>query len=343
MLASIVHQMSPMAIEISPGIGVRWYGLSYMLGFFCCWLLLRTLAQRGRILLSTTQVADLMTYVIIGVVAGGRLGHVIFYEPRLLITFHDGVPWWGLLDIHKGGMASHGGIIGTVIAAVLFARRHHISVPHVIDCLAFASPPGLCFGRLANWVNGELWGKALPASMQASPPWWSVKYPQEVLEPNFPVQSLQSLAPLVDPSQPLPNAIVDAAYKHRADVVARLEPLLTAYWPNNFIQAATDGPLLLAVLSIVWLRPRRPGVIAGAFLVTYGAARLFSEQLRQADDGVFMIGFLTLPMLLSIAMMLLGAFVLWRSHCSSAPPVGGILPLSGRTQAPSSPTPAARA
>lgn len=343
MLASIVHQLSPMAIEISPGIGVRWYGLSYMLGFLCCWLLLRTLAQRGRILLSTAQVADLMTYIIIGVVAGGRLGHVVFYEPRLLITFHEGLPWWGLLDIHKGGMASHGGIIGTVVAGVVFARRHGIAVAHVIDCMAFSAPPGLCFGRLANWVNGELWGKALPASMQASPPWWSVKYPQEVLEPNFPVESLRSLAPLVDPSVPLPTAIVDAAYNHRADVIARLEPMLTAYWPNNFIQAATDGPLLLGLLALVWLRPRRPGVIASAFLITYGAARLFSEQLRQADDGVFMVGALTLPMLLSIGMMLLGSAMLWRIGRSNAPRIGGLLSLSGRTQEPTSPTPAAKA
>jgi len=342
-IASIVHQLSPMAIEISPGVGVRWYGLSYLLGFLCGWLLLRTLAQRGRILLSTAQVADLMTYIIIGVVAGGRLGHVLFYEPRLLVTFHEALPWWGLLDIHKGGMASHGGIIGTVVAGVLFARRRGISVAHVIDCMAFSAPPGLCFGRLANWVNGELWGKALPASMQANPPWWSVKYPQEVLEPNFPVQSLQPLASLVDPSQPLPTAIVDAAYNHRADVIVRLEPLLTAYWPNNFIQAATDGPLLLGVLTLVWLRPRRPGVIAGAFLVTYGAARLFSEQLRQADDGVFAVGVFTLPMLLSIGMMLLGAAVLWRIGRSNAPRIGGLLSLSGRTQEPSSPTPAPKA
>lgn len=343
MIASIVHQLSPMAIEISPGIGVRWYGLSYVLGFLCCWLLLRTLAKLGRILLTAPQVADLMTYIIIGVIAGGRIGHVVFYDPRLLITFHEGIPWWGLLDIHKGGMSSHGGIIGTVIAGVVFARRHGISVAHVIDCMAFSAPPGLCFGRIANWVNGELWGKALPASMQANPPWWSVKYPQEVLEPNFPVESLRSLAPLVDPSQPLPTAIVNAAYAHRTDVIARLEPLLTAYWPSNFIQAATDGPILFGVLALVWLRPRRPGVIAGAFLVTYGAARFLSEQFRQADDGVLTIGFLTLPMMLSVSMMLLGAAVLWRIACSNVQRIGGLLPISGRTPAPTSPTPAARA
>jgi len=342
-IASIVHQMSPMAVEISPGVGVRWYGLSYMLGFLCCWLLLRTLAKSGRILLSTSQVADLLTYIIIGVVAGGRLGHVVFYEPRLLITFHEGLPWWGLLDIHKGGMASHGGIIGTVVAGVVFARRYGISIAHVIDCMAFAAPPGLCFGRLANWVNGELWGKALPASMQANPPWWSVKYPQEIFDPNFPVESLQPLAPLVDPAVPLPSAIVEAAYNHREDVIVKLEPLLTAYWPNNFLQAATDGPLLFGVLLLVWLRPRRPGIIAGAFLVTYGAARLLSEQLRQADDNVFMIGVLTLPMLLSIGMMLLGTAVLWSISRSNAPRIGGLFPLSGRTQLLNSPTPAPKA
>ena len=325
MFAVIVHTLDPFAIEISSGFGIRWYGMSYAAGFFLGWLLLRELARRERIGLTMLQVSDLMTYLIMGVVIGGRVGHVVFYEPHLLITFHSSLPWWGLLDIHKGGMSSHGGIIGSMIASVLFARRVRLPILHLFDCVAFVAPFGLCFGRLANWVNGELWGKPLPESMQANPPWWAVKYPAEILESNFPVVKLASLQSLVNPAEPLPEAVYRAAYLHRTDVLAKLEPLLTAYYPSNFIQAFTDGPILLLVMVIVWLNPRHPGVIAGVFLVTYGAARTTSEQFRQIDDGVFMIGSLTLPMLLSLAMIAGGiALIVWASR-QAIKPMGGLL------------------
>lgn len=325
MLAVIVHTLDPFAIEISSGFGIRWYGISYAAGFFLGWLLLRELARRERIGLTMLQVSDLMTYLIMGVVIGGRVGHVVFYEPHLLITFHSSLPWWGLLDIHKGGMSSHGGIIGSMIASVLFARRVRLPILHLFDCVAFVAPFGLCFGRLANWVNAELWGKPLPESMQANPPWWAVKYPAEILESNFPVAKLASLQSLVNPAEPLPEAVYRAAYLHRTDIIAKLEPLLTAYYPSNFIQAFTDGPILLLVMVVVWLKPRHPGVIAGVFLVTYGAARTISEQFRQIDDGVFMIGSLTLPMLLSLAMIIGGIALIVCASRQAIKPMGGLL------------------
>lgn len=324
MLASIIHTLDPFAIEFSPGLGVRWYGIAYATGFMLAWLLLRQLARTKRIQLNAGQVADLMTYLIAGVVFGGRVGHVLFYEPHLLVSFHSGVPWWGLLDIHKGGMSSHGGILGSMLAALLFARHAKLPVLHLFDCVAFAAPMGLSLGRLANWVNGELPGKPLPQAIQASAPWWSVKYPSEVLEPTFDVGKLAPLQTLVDPNDPLAEAVYRAAYLHRTDVLARLEPLLTAYYPNNFIQAFTDGPILMMVLIIAWWRPRREGVIAGVFLATYGAARLTSEQFRQVDEGVFMIGPVTLPMLLSIAMIAAGACLAWWASRRNTRPMGGL-------------------
>jgi len=323
--AVLVHNLSPFAFEISPGVGIRWYGLAYAAGFLIGWFILRELARRQRIGLTVVQVGDLMTYLIVGVIIGGRVGHVIFYEPHLLLSFHANFPWWGLLDIHKGGMSSHGGIIGTMCASAIFAWRIGLPVPHLFDCVAFAAPPGLCVGRLANWVNGELWGKPLPQSMQANPPWWAVKYPTQVLDASFPLERLAPLQSLVNPNEPLPDAVVAAAYLHRTDVMAKLEPLLTAYYPSNFIQAFTDGPVLLIVMAIVWLYPRRPGVIASVFLITYGVARLVSEQFREIDDGVLMIGPLTLPMLLSIGMIGLGiAAAIWASR-RNVPAMGGLL------------------
>ncbi len=325
MLAALVHTMDPFAIDFGNGMGIRWYGLSYLSGFLLAWMLLRFLAKSGRILLSVTQVADLMTYLIAGVIIGGRVGHVLFYEPQLLATFHSEFPWWGLLDIHRGGMSSHGGIIGTLLASWLFARRIHLPALHMIDCVAFASPFGLCFGRLANWVNGELPGRPLPADMQANPPWWSVKYPDEIFSATFDLEKLEPLASMTNPHVALPQALRDACYLQRTDVIVRLEPLLTAYYPNNFIQAITDGPLLFTAMALVWLRPRKPGVIAATFLIAYGGLRMASEQFREIDSGVFMIGPVTLPMMLSLAMIVVGAVLAgWASRQKTAP-LSGLL------------------
>lgn len=324
MIAALVHNLSPFAFEISPGVGIRWYGLAYAMGFLLGYLLLRALAKRGRIALSVVQVGDLMTYLIAGVVIGGRVGHVVFYEPYILISFHAEFPWWGLLDIHKGGMSSHGGIIGCAAAALLFARRINVPFLHIADCTAFGAPFGLCLGRLANWVNAELWGKALPEAMQASAPWWSVRYPSEVFEPTFASERLKPLQSLVNPSEPIQDAVYRAAMLHRHDVLTKLEPLLTAYYPNNFIQAFTDGPFLFAAMALVWMRPRKPGVISGVFLIAYGAARMTSEQFRAVDEGVFMVGSVTLPMLLSLAMIAVGiALCIWagRRTCEK---IGGM-------------------
>lgn len=315
MLAVLVHNLSPFAFEFSPGFGIRWYGIAYATGFLLGYALLRELAKRGRIGLTALQVGDLMAYLIAGVVIGGRVGHVVFYEPSMLISFHADLPWWGLLDIHKGGMSSHGGIIGCAVGALIFARRAQLPILVVTDCTAFGAPLGLCLGRLANWVNAELWGKPLPESMQASPPWWAVKYPGEVFEPTFAVERLASLQSLVPPSEPIQDAVYRAAMLHRNDVLTKLEPLLTAYYPSNFIQAFTDGPLLFIVMALVWIRPRMPGMISGVFLIAYGASRMISEQFRAADLGVFAIGSLTLPMLLSVAMIALGiARCVWSSR-----------------------------
>lgn len=325
MIASILHNASPFAIEFSPGFGIRWYGLAYAAGFLLGYGLLRSLARRGRLALSVMQVGDLLTYLVAGIVIGGRVGHVVLYEPHLLVSFHEGIPWWGLLDIHRGGMSSHGGILGSAVGAWCFARRSHVPFLCVADCAAFGAPIGLCLGRLANWVNGELWGKALPQSMQASSPWWSVKYPAEVLEPSFAIEKLAPLQTLVNPTEPLQDAVYGAAMLHRPDVLSRLEPILTAYYPNNFIQAVTDGPFLFSAMALVWMRPRKPGVIAGVFLAAYGAARLFSEQFRQIDEGVFMIGPITLPMMLSLAMVVLGGVICSWSSRQPGEKIGGLL------------------
>ena len=330
---SIVHTVNPFAIDFGGGFGIRWYGLSYLAGFVVAWLVLRWMALHRRTPLTVTQVGDLITYLVVGVIVGGRLGDVLFYHQSLLWKFGGAFPFWGVLEIHKGGMSSHGGIVGVIAASVLFARKFRIPWLHATDLACFAAPPGLAFGRLANWVNGELPGKALPASMQGDPPWWSVKYPEEVLSEGFARMSELAQLPAVrdlvartaGTGEPLADAVYRACYLGNRALVEQVAPLLTARYPNNFIQTATDGIGLGLAMLLVGLVPRKPGVLSGTFLATYGVLRLASESVREPDEGVFTAGPLTLPMLLSLAMVVAGLALVRACSRRPSPAYGGVI------------------
>jgi phosphatidylglycerol:prolipoprotein diacylglycerol transferase len=342
---SLLHTLDPMALRLGGGFGVRWYGISYAAGFVAAWLIMKWMSRAKRTPMSEAQVGDFLTWLIGGVLIGGRVGHVLFYDTHLLWTFTGEFPFWGLLFIHKGGMSSHGGILGVLVACWWWARNNAVPVGHVMDMASFSACPGLGFGRLANWINGELWGKPLPESMQASPPWWSVKYPEQMLQSGFghagqlaeiargvPATSeavMRGLQRAPIPvregvAQGVPNDVLYATcYGGDAGVQAKVAPLLTAYWPNNFAQALTDGVVLFALLALVWWKPRRPGVITGCFFAFYGVLRLCTEQLREADAGVFRMGPITLPMLLSLGMVVGGAAGAWWCGRRSVAVMGG--------------------
>ena len=329
---SILHTLDPFVFEISPGVGPRWYGTAYLSGFIVGWLILRWLAKSGRIPMSARQVGDLVTNVVLGVLIGGRLGHCIFYEQHLLTQWSDTFPYWGVLEIYKGGMASHGGVIGVAIAIIWTARREKIPILVAGDAITFVAPWGLMFGRLANWVNGELPGRPLPEAMQANPPWWSVKYPHDLeYFRSVPAQlePLRDLAPATDrmPDEKFVSWLVATAYDHASaahdQVVQAITPVLTAYYPNNFAQALTEGPCILVLMWLAWIAPRRAGTMCGIFFSAYGVLRYSTEQFREADSPVIALGFLTLPMLLSITMIAVGVmfFVLARK----SERIGGLL------------------
>lgn len=138
-----------------------------------------------------------------------------------------------------------------------------------------------------------------------------MKYPREVLESGFDPAKLEPLRPLVHASDDLQQAVVAAAYSGDAKVQAALEPLLTAYWPSNFFQAFTDGPVLALIVWIVWLRKPAPGITAAWFLIGYGALRFATEQFREPDVGVNRVAGLTSPMLISVGMVVAGVVLAW--------------------------------
>ncbi len=306
-LAAIVHTLDPFIVQFTPTFGLRWYGLLYASGLLAAWAIMRAVAKRGRVPMSQRQVDDFITELVIGVVVGARVGHALIYDRALFTTFTPSVPFWELLAIHKGGLSSHGGMAGILFVCWRYASKHRVGLRTLLDLCAIAAPAGLCMGRMANWINGELKGRLLPADMQADAPWWSMKYPRDVLEPGFNAALLEPLRPLVHASGDLRDALVQAAYAGNTKVIDALAPLLPAYYPSNFFQAFTDGPVLALVVWTVWLRKPASGVTAAWFLMAYGALRFTTEQFREPDDGVNRIAGLTSPMVLSIAMVVTGA------------------------------------
>ncbi|TVR48734.1 MAG: prolipoprotein diacylglyceryl transferase [Puniceicoccaceae bacterium] len=181
MAAHYVHDLSPFLIRFSENFGIRYYGLAYVLGFICALLLLRWYHERGRSPLDGAARADLMVYLIVGVAVGGRLGFFLFYDPGAVVR--DPLL---LIRIWEGGMASHGGFIGVFLALWWFCRRRGYGLLPMGDILVTLAPAGLFFGRVANFINGELWGKVTTVP-------WGVIFPSSA--PGLPVEAIPARHP----------------------------------------------------------------------------------------------------------------------------------------------------
>ena len=169
MLAYYLHDLDPFIFHFSENIGPRWYGLAYVLAFLCGYALLAWLTRRGYCDLPATKVGDFISATaLFGVIIGGRLGYVFFYKPEMLREPLS------ILRVWEGGMSSHGGMLGIFFFALFYARRHNLSWRNLGDNLVVTAPIGLFFGRCANFINGELYGRA------ANLP-WAVQFPQRIV------------------------------------------------------------------------------------------------------------------------------------------------------------------
>ena len=179
MLAYFVHHFSPFVFEIREGVGLRWYGVAYVAAFLLGYQLYHWLAKRGYTQMPPAQVGDFITWAaVFGVMLGGRIGWIIFYG---LKQDHAEDPWWWPVEVWKGGMASHGGIIGLVLFTLYWSRRCKLSWTSIGDSLCVVAPIGLFLVRCANFINGELYGK--PAAVP-----WAVIFPAEPEFPRHPSQ-----------------------------------------------------------------------------------------------------------------------------------------------------------
>lgn len=304
-LATYVHDLNPIALPIYGGLALRWYGLAYLMGFVAGFLLLRNLAQRGLWVMAPDKVGDFIAAcALFGVFLGGRLGYILFYHlPK--------VGWGSLIHdpmvifrVWEGGMASHGGILGLAVFTGFYAKKHQVSWAALADGLCVVGPLGLFFGRMANFINGELYGRIATGVP------WAVKFPLSLAEESAETQDLAWQACVrVEPQLASANSLetLIAAARQNPKLSETLGEFLPARHPSQIYEALLEGALLFAILWVVRLRfPKAPaGLITGMFFALYAVFRIFGEQFREPDAA--MVGFLTKGQFFSVFMFLFAA------------------------------------
>ena len=307
LLAYYIHDLSPFLIQIG-GFGLRWYGLAYLAGFIVGILLYKHLAKRGYSDLRPDQVTDFITMsALFGVLLGGRLGYMLFYDGDRF--FHDPLIFF---RVWEGGMASHGGILGLTFYTIWYARRHRLSFRNLADNLVVVGPVGVFFGRCANFINGELYGRVTDV-------FWAVQFPKEILVyPPDHLERLLSKTVAVDPSLGSPEAViagVTASQPLRELLAVEIAPR----YPSQLVEAGLEGLFLFALLWMLRTRVRLAnGVLTGVFFIAYAVVRFLGECFREPDAPL--TGMLTRGQFLSLFMILIGIFfLLWARWKPSYP------------------------
>src|ERR1700761_6149572 len=247
---------NPVAVELGP-IKVHWYGIMYLIGFAAAWWLGRLRARRPESSWKPLDVDDLVFFGMMGVIFGGRVGYVLFYGMEYWA--HD---LWYPLKVWEGGMSFHGALLGTLVAMAIYAWRRKRRIADVFDFSAPLPGLGLFFGRLGNFINGELWGK--PTNL----PW------------GFGVPDAQGV--------------------------------LISRHPSQLYEATLEGLVLFLILLWYTRRPRPRLAPTGLFLLVYGCGRFVVEWVRLPDANIgYLVGdWLTMGMLLTTPMILIGAILM---------------------------------
>ncbi len=274
----IYPEINPVALQLGP-LKVHWYGVTYLVGMVGGWLLARWRIRHTHRQWSVQEVDDLLFYCALGVVIGGRLGYILFYN------FGE---WLAdpmrLFRVWEGGMSFHGGFLGVLVAMGFYHRKHGRGFFELTDFIAPFIPIGLAAGRIGNFINGELWGK--PTDL-----WWGMQLSCE----HF-------------------GSV--CYYKLGLPPGAEWTPKLH---PNQLYEALGEGLLLFLLLWWFSSRPRPRMAVSALFLIGYGTVRFLIEFERMPDVqlGYLAAGWLTMGQLLSLPMILVGLglmFVAYRSN-----------------------------
>lgn len=334
--AIYVHNLDPVIVAVGK-LALRWYGLAYLMGFVAGFLLLRNLARRGMWVMAPDKTADFIAAAaLLGVFLGGRVGYILFYHiPREGFGSLLRDPLL-VLRVWEGGMASHGGILGLVVFTWFYSRKHRVSWTGLGDGLCVVAPVGLFFGRMANFINGELYGRV------AQGVGWAMKFPTALMDPKAPefgkfdqaAGAAADAAPaLADSYQALETARLsmqmgmgpaDSGYefarsqmferlldanRHSGVVSEAIAPYLEPRHPSQLYEAGLEGLLLFLILWCVRVRfPKAPhGTLTGLFFGLYAAFRIFAEQFREPDAAWVIEGVLTKGQFFSLFMFLFAA------------------------------------
>ena len=278
---------NPDIVHIGP-FAIRWYALAYITGLVLGWQLARRLVRLTPAVATAVQADDFLTWATLGVVLGGRIGFVLFYQPAFYFSHPSQI-----FAVWEGGMSFHGGALGVALATWWFCRRNRIPILGFADRVAVCAPIGLGLGRIANFINGELWGRPAPDWLP-----WGMIFPN---------------------AEPVANPPPGLYEKLQATLCANLPlNLCVPRHPSELYEMLLEGVVLFCVMFALSRRESiraRFGWLTGAFLIGYGLARITSEFFRQPDVYLgYLIGGATMGQLLSIPMLIAGAWLILRTR-----------------------------
>ena len=284
---------------------IRWYALSYIFGLLLAWRYAAALVARPALFGGTSpatkeDIDDLLFYATLGVILGGRLGYIFFYQVPFEADRIADDPLM-LVRIWEGGMSFHGGLIGVALAIVIVARRRGVKLLSVGDIAGVVTPIGLFFGRLANFINAELYGRHTGSSFGMI----------------FPEARVGGAPGAYD--------WAEKSWVYCRDNIGRFGCQVAEMprHPSQIYQALLEGLIPFIILSILAWRFRileRPGLAAGLFLLLYGIGRSIAENFREPDAHIGFLPFgITMGMLLSAPMWIGGAWLVWQSMKASGP------------------------
>jgi phosphatidylglycerol---prolipoprotein diacylglyceryl transferase len=281
LLAIPFPAIDPVAVAIGP-FAVRWYALAYIVGLLIGWRYCLFLADRPPGLVARNHIDDFLVWATLGVVLGGRIGYVLFYNlPHYVDHPIEALYLW------HGGMSFHGGAIGVTTAIILFTRARAIPFFGFSDIICEAIPIGLFFGRIANFINGELFGRITDV-------WWAIIYPGGAVG----------------------TAAVPPEYRALCQQVSLVggPGLNCPRHPSELYEAFCEGILLFLVLFAAERSGarRHPGIVSGLFLACYAMARMSGELFRQPDVQLgFLVLGTTMGQLLSLPLLIGGIVLVW--------------------------------
>jgi len=277
-----IHNINPVIVHIGGPLAIRWYGVSYLLSFICSIFLLRHWSKKCEFGLPVQEVSNFIVQLaFFGVFLGGRIGYVLFYGFDLFLKD----PLY-LFRVWEGGMSSHGGFIGVILFMRWYARKHRCPFWNLADNMACTTSLGFGFGRIANFINGELWGRVTHVP-------WAVIFPQSAK------------------SGPLHYGEYDTALIEK---MVRSGDLLPRH-PSQLYQACVEGfyvfGIMLLLRKTAW--GKREGALGAAYLALYALARIAMEFYREPDAGQpVYFGWLSKGQLYSLVMIIGAIVIIWK-------------------------------